>query len=181
MKFLLTFFTFISFLTSCNVADTSQESDLIQNVSEIETIAQYIEALNQTIDDTLIIENFDDQFESCNGAELIGYYQNKKLVLCHLSVGMSFGIKDYHFFYKNDSLIFVNEILNGYQLTADGGMNYDSFDIHFDGKYYFQNDSLIDLISLGHNRFEDDSIDIQKTLLEEAYKYQAIVEQQSNP
>ncbi|UAB85818.1 hypothetical protein INR75_07350 [Zunongwangia sp. SCSIO 43204] len=50
-------------------------------------------------------------------------------------------------------------------------MNKNKFDGGFDGIYIFRNRKLIDQISLGHNRFEDDSIDAEETFLKELEIY----------
>tara|TARA_B100000953_G_scaffold299747_1_gene300754 strand:+ start:1233 stop:1424 length:192 start_codon:yes stop_codon:yes gene_type:complete len=42
-----------------------------------------------------------------------------------------------------------------------------NFDGCFIGTYMFNDNRLIDHISLGHKRFEDDSIDIEETFLKE--------------
>ncbi len=50
-------------------------------------------------------------------------------------------------------------------------MDKNKFDGGFDGIYIFRNRELIDQVSLGHNRFEDDSIDAEETFLKELEFY----------
>ena len=50
-------------------------------------------------------------------------------------------------------------------------MDKNNFDGGFSGTYIFRNKQLIDQISTGDNRFEDDSIDAEETFLKELEFY----------
>ena len=55
--------------------------------------------------------------------------------------------------------------------TKSNQIDKNNFDGGFSGIYIFRNRKLIDQISLGHNRFENDSIDAEETFLKEIEFY----------
>jgi hypothetical protein len=175
---LIAFITSTFILAACGNINVPTLND--KNIAS-EAIIQKIKQIDRTITDSVIIEDVGAFISSCNGAELWGYYNDIHLVKIHLSIGMSFGITDFDFYFSNDSLIYAQEDYAGFYMDETGELKRDSIDIKFKGQYYFSFDSLINQLSLGHNRFENDSIDIQKTLLTEAYQYRDIIKKVSTP
>ena len=47
--------------------------------------------------------------------------------------------------------------------------------MHFEGNFYFDNNKILDHVTLGHNRFENDSNDPEKEFLETADYYKAFL------
>ena len=73
------------------------------------------------------------------------------------------------FYYSSNELIFVYELFNSFVYVD----SLNTFDCNktertFEGRYYFYNRKLFDLITTGHNRFEDDSLDPESVLLKES-------------
>jgi len=66
-------------------------------------------------------------------------------------------------------LVFVYETLQGFIYDDKlGEFDYSKTETNFIGCYYFRDKKLIDSETTGHNRFEDDSTDIETTLINEA-------------
>lgn len=103
------------------------------------------------------------------GCSLKGYYKNGSIRKIVSWVGLSSGNEIMEFYYKDNQLIFVYEEFRSYVYDkVSGSFSKDSTEKTFSGRYYFQKNKLIDYITMGHNRFEDDTVDPEKTLLAEA-------------
>ena len=135
----------------------------------------YLDSIsNITGFDSLVLNNYElsEQLPD-GGASVIGYYHNSKLIKLKSWFGLSYGVISREYFLKNDSLFLVIEQFNGYLYDDElNGFNYTKFDISYNGWFVFKNNLLIDMTSLGHGRFEDDSLNPERILLEEfnAYK-----------
>lgn len=102
------------------------------------------------------------------GGELIGYFKNGQIQKITRRIGLSYGIEMYEYYFTDEKLIFVYETLDGFLYTESSGkFDYTKTERNFVGRYYFENDKLIDFETTGHNRFEDDTIDIESTLTNE--------------
>lgn len=123
---------------------------------------------------TIVIEN-EEFLEKMTdgGGELVGFYdENQKIRKIEVRIFQSIGVQEYYFYLKDEIPILIidrfkqfawNEKLDDFDNTRfEGG---------FYGTYLFDNNHLIDQISLGHNRFEDDQIDAEKTFLNEFRSY----------
>lgn len=103
------------------------------------------------------------------GGSLTGYYKNKLLVKVVRWIGYSNSVEIVEFYFSNNELIFVYEQSD--QFFYDGKKNVlrtDSLERSFEGRYYFSGKKMIDYTTLGHNRFESDSLDAGQVWLQEA-------------
>ncbi|WP_299990255.1 hypothetical protein [uncultured Pontibacter sp.] len=106
------------------------------------------------------------------GGILTGYYETGIIRKIHQWVGLSNGIEIKEYYFQNGSLIFVYEKFNAFVYDSKKEQfDQSKTERTFEGRYYFNNQKLIDYVTTGHNRFEDDSIDPEKTLLKEANDY----------
>ncbi|MFC6858157.1 hypothetical protein [Zunongwangia atlantica] len=124
---------------------------------------------------SIILENEDFiEGSSDDGGELIGFYDaaNNEIRKIALTLFLSYGIQYYSFYLKNEQLVLVRDRTKyfGYD-TKSNRIDKNNFDGGFSGIYIFRNKQLIDQISTGHNRFEDDSIDAEETFLKELEFY----------
>ena len=124
---------------------------------------------------SIILENEDFIEGSLDGGgELIGFYDaaNNEIRKITVTLFLSYGIQYYSFYLENEELVLVRDCAKyfGYD-TKSNQMDKNKFDGGFDGIYIFRNRELIDQVSLGHNRFEDDSIDAEETFLKELEIY----------
>lgn len=103
------------------------------------------------------------------GCSLTGYSKNGSIRKIVSWVGLSSGNEIIEFYYKNNKLIFVYEEFHSFVYDkVSGEFRHDTTEKTFIGRYYFKNSKLIDYITTGHNRFEDDTVDPEKTFLTES-------------
>lgn len=97
------------------------------------------------------------------GGSLTGYYKNKLLVKAVRWIGYSSGVEIVEFYFKNNELIFVYEQSDIFFYDEKKEtLRTDSLERNFEGRYYFSGKKMIDMTTLGHNRFEDDAKDPEK-------------------
>ena len=121
-----------------------------------------------TIENEDFLENMTD-----GGGKLKGFYNTQKIIRkIEVIVYLSYGIQEYDFYLKNETPILIQDRFRQFAWDEESD-SFDSnhFDVAFNGTYIFQNSHLVDLISLGHNRFEDDQIDIEETFMSEFETY----------
>jgi hypothetical protein len=117
--------------------------------------------------DSVVINGFLDQ--ACNGSELkliiksVNGNYTLESVICK-----SLGCETYQYYFVNDKLVYVEEFFDQYVYDEEKEeFRLDEIERNFHGQYVFKDGFLIDLETLGHNRFEDDEIDIEETILTE--------------
>lgn len=116
---------------------------------------------------TLKNEEFMTQMTD-GGGELTGYFKNGQIQKITREIGLSHGIETYDYYFTNGQLTFVYELLNGFVYNENTSkFDYTKTKINFIGRYYFRENKLIDSETTGHNRFEDDTLDIETTLIKE--------------
>ncbi|XOV93193.1 MAG: hypothetical protein ACFHWX_00495 [Bacteroidota bacterium] len=104
------------------------------------------------------------------GGELTGYFENGEIKKMKLRVGLSYGIEELEFYFQSSKLYFVLETFNQFQYNDETGkFNYSKTDLTFRGDYLFI--TPFDYETLGHNRFENDELDPEIVLKEEAEEY----------
>jgi hypothetical protein len=102
------------------------------------------------------------------GGELTGYYKSGQIQKITRRIGLSYGVEIYEYYFTDGKLIFVYETLDGFPyVERSGKFDYTKTERNFIGRYYFKRGKLIDSETTGHNRFEDDTIDIESTLTKE--------------
>lgn len=102
------------------------------------------------------------------GGELTGYFKNGQIEKITRQIGLSYGIETYDYYFTNGQLIFVYELLKGFIYNeSTSKFDYTKAETNFIGRYYFKDNKLIDSETTGHNRFEDDTLDIETTLIRE--------------
>src|SRR5690606_6031162 len=110
------------------------------------------------------------------GGELKGLYEGGSIRKISLWVGLSNGFETKDYYFQDDRLIFVHEQFNNFVYdTEKGSVNLDKTEKTYDGRSYFVNGKLLHYEATGHNRFEDDSIDPENTLLTEAKEYSRLL------
>ncbi len=117
---------------------------------------------------TLSAEDFLDH-QPDGGAELTGYFKGNQIRKIHQRIGLSNGIETFDFYYQNSQLIFVYERFDAFiYVDSLKSLDLSKTYLSFEGRYYFNNQKLIDEVTLGHNRFEADGIQPESTLLKES-------------
>jgi hypothetical protein len=145
---------------------------------EIDKILREVSAINAAThlkEVTLEAEDFLAN-QPDNGGELLGLFEERAIRKISLWVGLSNGFETKDYYFKNDRLIFVHEQFNS--VVYD--MEREAFDLGktektFNGRYFFEDGQLLNYETTGHNRFEDDAMDPEASLLTEAKEYAAIL------
>jgi hypothetical protein len=118
--------------------------------------------------DSVVINGFLEH--ACNGSELKLIIKSiKGNFVLESSICKSFGCESYLYHYVNDKLVYVEEFFDQYVYDEEKEeIRLDEIERNFHGQYIFKDGFLIDFETLGHNRFEDDEIDIEETIVTEA-------------
>lgn len=153
----------------------SYSQDFSAKLSALEKITEDINASLPSCKQIKLENNEVFKQITDGGAELIGYFRNHQIQKIELSIGLSHGIREFQFFYENSELIYVKEVLRQYIWDDSKGVfDYSKTERTFRGDYIFKEG--FDLITLGHNRFEDDELDPELTLKEESQRYRKKLE-----
>ncbi|MBC9909973.1 hypothetical protein [Chitinophaga varians] len=103
------------------------------------------------------------------GGRLTGFYKDSLLVKVVRRVRDSGGIEVVTFYFSGNELIYVHERYDMfYYDEKKKAQRTDSLERNFDGSYYFSGKKMMDATTLGHNRFEDDSISAEEVWPREA-------------
>lgn len=112
------------------------------------------------------------------GGELTGYFTNGEIRKMELRIGLSYGISELEFFYKDSKLFFILETFRQFKYNEENGsFNYSETAQTFRGEYLFTNP--FDYETLGHNRFENDELDPEEVLRDEANNYLTIIKKKN--
>ena len=151
---------------------SSYGQNLIEKYPNIEKIKIQIDQ-NDSLN-KIILENQEFLKQMTDGGgELKGFYdQNGIIKKIEVLIFQSTGIQEYDFYLKDENPVLIIDRFK--QFAWDEKLNqidYNKFDGGFYGTFIFRDNHLIDHISVGHNRFEDDQIDIEHTFLSEFSDY----------
>lgn len=167
MKYILIYILFL-----IPLASSSQSSFVDRNPSAFE-YRDYVENLKDTTLVVLINHKFTSNTYD-GWSKLIGVFYNKNLVKISSWFGLSYGINSCDYYIKNGELLFIEEKFKGYKYNNDK-FDYSEFEIYANGWYLFKSGNLIDSESLGHWRFEDDSINPKDKLNSEFKEYSILL------
>lgn len=106
---------------------------------------------------------------------LTGYYRDSLLVKMILQARDTNGMELFTYYYDHHQLICVYNEFQGPLFDSTGKRVPNKYESNFTGWYYFSHGALIDEISTGHNRFENDEIDAGEVLPKEAAECRRIL------
>ena len=134
-----------------------------------DSLIKNIRAVFQRInsDTALRIEDLDaEEFEEAvggmpdNGFDVRGYFKKDTLYKLYLSVGPSFGLKDYEYYYDRGEIVFIYEKDRHYPPKADGeGLDHEKLVVGFEGRFYFNKGKLISKVVKRYDDFMAQEID----------------------
>ena len=92
------------------------------------------------------------------GQEISGYYINGKLKKIVYTVGLSYEMKTYEYFFSDDELIFVFEKQDQFADIKDQsnqviGLDHTKLESVYSGRYYFENSKLFSIKQIGKEIF----------------------------
>jgi hypothetical protein len=130
-------------------------------VKKIRVIFQRINS-----DTTLRVVDLDvDELEEAiggspdNGGEVKGYFKKDTLYKLYLSVGPSYGLKDYEYYYDRGEIVFIYEKDQHYPVKKEGGLDNDKIVVGFEGRFYFNKGKLISKVIKRYDHFMAEEID----------------------
>ncbi|AHM59223.1 hypothetical protein D770_04780 [Flammeovirgaceae bacterium 311] len=148
---------------------TDRHKDVFERVEQINAVQD---------NDTIALEYQEELWQITEGGGvLVGSYKEGNLVKMVLRSYLSSGINTFSYYFSDGELFFVNEVFDQFHHNEKTNW-YDpsNTERNFNGNYIFQNEKLIDLETLGHNRFEDDALDPETELLNEAIQLKELLE-----
>src|SRR5258706_4258188 len=166
--------TFFKCLWFCFFILHNSADSFAQTKAElINTIRKDFQAINtdtslktKTLEDDEFLENTTD-----GGAELTGYYKRDSIVKIFEWIGLSYGNRTREFYFRKGWLFFVYEKFQSFVINdTTGEMDHSNVKTTFEGRYYFNNDKLIEQKTSGKRTFEDESAGLIKELLAKAKK-----------
>jgi hypothetical protein len=119
----------------------------------------------KTLENEEFLKNMPD-----GGGELTGYYKNESIVKIVEWIGLSYGNRTREFYFRRGQLFFVYEKFESFARNDTTGETDFSKSpmITFEGRYYFNNNKLIEQKTSGKRTFEDATSDIIKELQDAA-------------
>ncbi|HEU0111600.1 MAG TPA: hypothetical protein VFQ73_12030 [Flavisolibacter sp.] len=157
--FILATFAFVMPLYA--QAKTGLMANIRKEVALINSDSMY---KKRTLENEAFMENMTD-----GGGKLTGYFKNKQIKKIYQWIGLSNGIEITEFYFKNGQLIFVYEQFNSFVYNNKDQPDLTKTETTFEGRYYFHNNKLIDYLTTGHNRFEDDKYNPENILVKQAH------------
>jgi hypothetical protein len=168
---------FLGIITAvcCLASLTTVAQNKMAAKAHIRTVFKVINADSSMTKKVLEEEAFLGQMTD-GGGTLTGFYKAGQLRKIASWVGLSNGNEIFEFYFENNQLIFVYELVTA--LVYDENSKPVAMDVPkhtFEGRYYFADNKLVDAVTTGHNRFEDNPLEPQKTLLEMAGTYKKLL------
>lgn len=112
------------------------------------------------------------------GGELIGYFNKGIIQKITKKIVLSYGIETCDYYFTNKKLMFIYETFYVFMINDSlGTVDQTKTELNFIGTYYFKYSKLIDSETVGHNRFENDEIDMETVLLKETEENLSMLKQ----
>ena len=94
-----------------------------------------------------------------NGADVRGYFKKDTLYKLYMSMGPSFGLKDYEYYYDRGEIVFIYEKDQHFPPKKDGGLDHEKLVMGFEGRFYFNKGKLIAKVVKRYDNFMAEEID----------------------
>ncbi|MCI0619490.1 hypothetical protein L0Y40_00425 [Candidatus Wolfebacteria bacterium] len=110
-----------------------------------------------------------------NGQELAGYFKDGQVYKITYSLGLSYAVKKYLYYFDDGDLVFVYEEENNYPYVEEkGGLDYGRLEFAFGAVYFFQEEKLVMRRFKGERRsvYEEETMaDVEAKLLADAERH----------
>jgi hypothetical protein len=106
------------------------------------------------------------------GSSLTGFFKDNKICEIHVWLGLSFGVRQFYYYLKNNGqLFFIYETEEDYLRNNDtGSLDYTKLNLAFKGRYYFDEGKIIDVKNKGQRRYDPPS-DFIKDVVSDGKSY----------
>jgi hypothetical protein len=99
------------------------------------------------------------------GGQLTGYFKGDTILKIRLILGLSYGEITNEYYFTNGQLIFVYEMEKDFPFKdSTGTLDFENLVLGFEGRYYFDKDSLIQKVTKGKKRFDGQEENISSML-----------------
>jgi hypothetical protein len=145
-----------------------------QTEETIKSIRLYVEAINKdtsykitTLPNGFFVKKKNEVYD--NGQELKAVYKDRQLKKLIYSVGLSYSMKTFEYYFLKNDLIFVFEKEDNFPEIKDKsgesiGLDYTKLEPAFEGRYYFENDKIIQTNIKGQKRVPDNQNDSKEKM-----------------
>jgi hypothetical protein len=144
---------------------------------KIKSIRQWVQYINRDSHyKTLTLTNEEFIEETTDGgSELTGYFKGDTICKINEWIGLSYGIIQTEYYFKNRKLIFVYETEKHFPVI-DSTQQIDNTksELAFEGRYYFDNEKTIQVLTKGKRRWESKH-DIPSDLLADSKRYSTLL------
>ena len=172
LKILNMKFVFL-YIVTAGLLSTAQSQSKQVLIKDIRLEFQKINSDKNLKINTLEAEEFLENNPD-GGAELKGYKRKDSIVKIVEWIGLSYGNRMREFYFKNQKLIFVYEKFDSFIDEKSESLNHSKPKKAFEGRYYFNNDKLIDEKLSGKKPMEDEKTNPTQ-LLNDAKEYVKIL------
>jgi hypothetical protein len=136
-----------------------------QKSEKIKVIRKIVQSIN--IDSGFTIKKLDNEYfvnkkkeVTDGGQELTGYFKNGKIIKIVYSLGLSYGINTYEYYFSENQLIFVFHKQDSYLQVKDSfgeftGFDYTKLKTEFEGRYYFEQSKIFETKNKGVELFSN--------------------------
>jgi hypothetical protein len=166
-------FTFMFFcISGCH---TQTKEDQIRQIR-----ISYLKINNDRSLKTIKLENEDFLPDEApdGGCSLTGYYKNDTLYKMSAWIGISYCVRQYDFYLNNGKPVFIFETERDFPEKADGTLDYNTLKPAFEGRYYLDDEKVIDIKLKGEKRSDEKPTSAYvKGLVTEAASYKKLLYQ----
>jgi hypothetical protein len=141
-------------LACCTVSYGQMKEDLVKNIRHT------FQEINNDKTHTIVkLQNEEIRGEKTDGGEeLTGYFDGDSIRKIYSWIGLSYGVKQYEYYFSNGQLIFVYETEKGFHVNDSlGSMDQTRLDLLFEGRYYLDKGKMIDRKTKGQKRFGEEN------------------------
>lgn len=144
---------------------------LIEKYPSIQREVEAIDQLDSVSTLTLMDAELCRQWSATHGVIQSVYREDGTIAKLEVTTFEAYGVQVFHFYLQNELPIYVVDRYYRFSDPNQSSADPPRFDGGFHGTYLFVNGSLIDRISLGHNRFENEENDAEELFLKECGQY----------
>ena len=145
----------------------NKKIDVATQVKKIQDIVQVIDSEKNYQTKTLNNEKYANPLTD-GGAQLVGFLKDGKTYKISESLGLSYGVKSFEYYFSNNQLILVNQKEEYFPYDSNKeSLDYSKLEPGFEGYYYFNNEKIIMTQTRGEKRYQD-AINVEQMFLKTA-------------
>ncbi|MES2277465.1 MAG: hypothetical protein V4592_15685 [Bacteroidota bacterium] len=164
MKIGISIFLFILILSftafsQINTDRIAHIRSVFQNINTDKTFKKVV------LDNDKLSKIDPDYHYTDGGQELTGYFKSNQLTKVTYSVGLSFGIKTFDFYFEEQKVIFIYECQQSFVPNEKtNALDYTKLKTTFEGRYYIDQNKVIHKVEKGNLMGEKaEAINLQKS------------------